>query len=98
MSDHRNGDDQSRDEAPRNDHHEEDQREDDALAELRDFEVAPDDDLRGRVNREINRRDLVANGLEFSLTVFLNTCWDHLRAVMDAWPTPAGQDNPNRKE
>ena len=79
-------------------HHDNDRRfEDDVLAELRDFRVEPDPELQGRVQREINRRDLVAHGLEFSFSVFLSTCWDHLRAAIETWPLSGPADHSDKE-
>lgn len=71
---------------------------DESLAELRDFRIEPDPGLQGRVHREINRRDLVAHGLEFSFSVFLSTCWDHLRTAIEAWPLSAPATTPDKED
>ena len=48
------------------------------IQELKSFTIPPSPDLTGRIRRDINRRTLAANGLEFSLTVMLQTFWEHL--------------------
>ena len=56
------------------------------IDELKTFSVPPDPELQGRIRRDINRRTLASNSLEFSLTVMLQTFWEHLFALIDAWP------------
>ena len=59
---------------------------DDALPEIKELRIDPHPDLEGRVRRDINRRTLTGDSLEFSLHVMLQTFWDHLRSVIDVWP------------
>ena len=67
------------------------------LAEVRDLRVAPDPDLAGRVQRDINRRTLAADSLDFSFNVMLATFWEHVRSLIDVWPgsdAGSGDDAP----
>lgn len=68
--------------------------EDQPIEELKTFSMASPPDLQGRVQRDINRRMLAANGLEFSFTVMLQTFWEHLCFLLDAFP----KQNSNREE
>jgi hypothetical protein len=73
----------------------------DPVLELRDFQAPIDPQLVGRVNREIQRRDLLANGLELSFSVFLSTCWEHLKLALETWPGAVSEEkspNPEPKE
>lgn len=54
------------------------------LRELAEFDLEPDPELPGRVQRSIQRRIFAADSLDFSLTVMLATFWDYLRALMEA--------------
>lgn len=65
---------------------------DEPIGELRDFALEPDPDLRGRVRRDINRRTLAANSLEFSLNVMLGTFWEYLQSLVEAWPGQQTKD------
>lgn len=68
---------------------------DEPLRELKELAVDPSPNLEGRVRADINRRTLAANSLEFSLSVMINTFWEHLYAVIDSWPgiqTPEEED------
>ena len=56
------------------------------IEELKTFSMVSSPDLQGRVQRDINRRALAANGLEFSLTVMLQTFWEHLYSLLDSFP------------
>lgn len=71
---------------------------DEPISELRDFAVEPDPDLQGRVRRDINRRTLAANGLEFSLNVMLGTFWEYLQSLVDAWPGRKPEDKDDGNE
>jgi hypothetical protein len=64
------------------------------IAEIRDLSVDPHPDLEGRVIRDINRRTLVGDSLDFSLNVMVKTFWEHLQSLIDAWPghRPTGDD------
>lgn len=75
---------------PRND----DLDDDRPIKELQDLAVESDEDLEGRVMRDINRRTLAAHSLEFSLSVMIGTFWEHLQAVIESIP---GMD-PSDKE
>lgn len=57
------------------------------ITELADLEVEVSPELEGRVQRDINRRTLAADSLDFSLTVMLQTFWEHLRTVIESWPS-----------
>jgi len=70
---------------------------DSPLAELTNLRVTPHPDLEGRVRRDINRRNLAADSLDFSLNVMLQTFWEHLRSAIDAWPGSHGSESETRK-
>ncbi len=59
---------------------------DEPLAEIAGLRVDANPDLAGRVRRDINRRTLAADSLDFSLNIMLQTFWEHLRSAIDAWP------------
>ncbi len=71
------------------------QDQDEPLRELQELAVDPSPSLEGRVHRDINRRTLAANSLEFSLNVLVITVWEHLRSIIDAWP---GTDKPEEED
>ncbi len=56
------------------------------LPEIRELRVEPDPNLKGRVRRDINRRTLTGDSLDFSLNVMLQTFWEHLHSLIDVWP------------
>ncbi len=64
------------------------------VKEIKELRVEPHPELEGRVLREINRRTLAADSLDFSLNVMLQTFWEHVHSLIDAWP---GKD-PTRDE
>jgi hypothetical protein len=68
---------------------------DQSLEEIQALSLEPDPELMGRVGRDINRRTLAANSLEFSLNVMVATFWEHLQAIIDSWPgtrKPEGEE------
>ena len=65
----------------------------DVLPEIQDLRVEAHADLEGRVQREINRRTLTGDSLDFSLNVMLQTFWEHLRSVIDVWPGRSSVDD-----
>ena len=67
------------------------------IAELKDWEILPSPELVGRVKRDINRRTLVADGIDFSFNVMLQTFWEHLRSIIESWPARP-QDDPVDEE
>lgn len=67
------------------------------VAELAALRVAPHPDLKGRVQRDINRRNLVADSLDFSLNVMLQTFWEYLHGAIEAWPGKTDSESENRK-
>lgn len=77
-----------------------DQEPDTPVAELAEFRIEAHPDLEGRVHRDINRRNLVADSLDFSLTVMLQTFWEYLRSAIDSWPNGGESDSepPKRVE
>lgn len=74
------------------DHPEEDESGAAPIGELRDLEVDLGGDLGGRVQRDINRRTLAADSLDFSFNVMLATFWEHLRSVIESWPGPQADE------
>lgn len=65
-----------------------------AVGELRDLEIDLGADLGRRVQRDINRRTLVADSIDFSFNVMLETIWEHLRSVIESWPAAPTDDRP----
>ncbi len=65
----------------------------DVLPEIRELRVEPDPNLEGRVRRDINRRTLTGDSLDFSLNVMLQTFWDHLHSLIDVWPSRKSADD-----
>jgi len=77
----------------RDGHEERDEREEEGadagpapISELADLEIETSAELGGRVQRDINRRTLAADSLDFSFTVMLQIFWEHLRTVIESWP------------
>lgn len=71
----------------------EDERDEGApIGELRDLEIDLGEDLGGRVQRDINRRTLAADSLDFSFNVMLATFWEHLRLVIESLPGSRAED------
>lgn len=64
------------------------------VRELADFDLDPDPELPGRVQRSIQRRIFAADSLDFSFTVMLTTFWDYLRALMES----VGERGPQGKD
>jgi len=56
------------------------------VAEIKSLLVEPHPELGGRVRRDINRRTLAGDSLNFSLTVMLQTFWEYVRAVIEFLP------------
>ena len=56
------------------------------VAEIKDLRMEPHPELEGRVRRDINRRTLAGDSLDFSLTVMLQTFWEYLRGVIESLP------------
>ncbi len=69
---------------------------DEPVDELRDLRVEPNPDLQGRVRRDINRRTLTADSLDFSFNVMLHTFWEYLAGMVEIFPgrTPDHTDRP----
>lgn len=65
----------------------------DVLPEIRELRVEPDPNLEGRVRRDINRRTLTGDSLDFSLNVMLQTFWEHLHSLIDVWPSGKSTDD-----
>ncbi len=65
----------------------------DVLPEIRELRVEPDPNLEGRVRRDINRRTLTGDSLDFSLNVMLQTFWEHLQSLIDVWPSRKSADD-----
>ncbi len=63
------------------------------LPEVQKLRVEPHPDLEGRVRRDINRRTLTGDSLDFGLNVMLQTFWEHLRSVIDVWPGRPPRDS-----
>ncbi len=68
-----------------------------AISELADLEIEVSPELQGRVVRDINRRTLAADSLDFSFTVMSQIFWEHLRTLIESWPsrkqtTPPAED------
>lgn len=72
---------------------------DQPIQELKDLSVELNPNLKGRVRRDINRRTLAANSLEFSVNVMISTFWEHVYAIMDSVPgvNKNKEDNPHGK-
>lgn len=70
-----------------------DEQNEDALAEIQELLVEPHPELEGRIQRDINRRTLVADSLDFSFVVMLQTFWDYLRGLIEAWPAKRTEEN-----
>ncbi len=66
---------------------------DEPAAEIKGLLVDPHPELQGRVQRDINRRTLAGDSLNFSLTVMLQTFWEYLRTVMESLPGRDGNDH-----
>lgn len=64
------------------------------VSELATFDLEPDPDLPGRVQRSIQRRRMASDSLDFSLAVMMMTFWDYLRALMEA----VGERGSHRKD
>lgn len=64
------------------------------IDELRDLRIDLGGDLGGRVLRDINRRTLAADSLDFSFNVMLSTFWEHLRSVIESWPIHGAEQPP----
>ncbi len=67
------------------------------IHELADLEIDVSPELEGRVKRDINRRTLTADSLDFSFTVMLQIFWEHLCTAIESWPgqqpeTPPAKD------
>ena len=69
------------------------------IRELEDLAVELNPSLKGRVNRDINRRTLAANSLEFSLNVMVSTFWEHMYSIIDSVPgmNKNKEDDPHGK-
>lgn len=62
------------------------------VAEIKDLRVEPHPELEGRVRRDINRRTLAGDSLDFSLNVMLHTFWTYLRSIIESLPGPNADD------
>ena len=69
----------------------------DVLPEIRELRVEPHPNLEGRVRRDINRRTLTGDSLDFSLNVMLQTFWEHLHSLIDVWPGRKPTDDKTKK-
>ncbi len=56
------------------------------VQEIKELRVEPHPELEGRVRRDINRRTLAGDSLDFSLNVMLHTFWTYLRSIIEILP------------
>ncbi len=54
------------------------------IKELAEFSIKHDPTLPGRVRRSIERRELLGDSLEFSMSMTLATFWEYLKFAVES--------------